>query len=62
MRYVESSTFFCAKTETFKDRALDTLDMRNTAKPHPLESLVDTNLPQTSQTEAALALAAENNW
>ena len=36
MGYVESSAFFCATTETFKDRTLDTLYMFHTAPPHHL--------------------------
>ena len=31
MGYVESAAFFCATTETVKDRTLDTLSMRHTA-------------------------------
>ena len=39
MGYVESAAFFCATTETVKDRALNTLSMRHTAPPHHLENL-----------------------
>ena len=35
-RYVEYSAFFCATTDTVKDRRLKTLPQRNTAPPHPL--------------------------
>ena len=43
---VESAAFFCANTETVKDRALDTLYMRHTAPPHHLEHLADTKPPK----------------
>ena len=62
MGYVESSLFFCATTKTVKDCALDTIYMCNTVPPHHLESLADNKPPQTSKTEAAAMLAADNNW
>ena len=55
MGYVESAAFFCATTETVKDRALDTVSMRHTAPPHHLEHLADTKPPQIS-------IEADNNW
>ena len=62
MGYVESSAFFCATIETVKDRALDTLYMRQTAPPHHLENLADTNTPETSAQEVAATLEADNDW
>ena len=43
MGYVESAAFFCATTETVKDRTLDTLSTRHTAPPHHLENLAKKN-------------------
>ena len=49
MGYVESAAFFCATTETVKDRALDTLSTRHTAPPHHLENLAGKNRQKTRQ-------------
>ena len=56
--YVESVVFFCATTETVKDRELDTLSMRHTAPAHHLENLADTKPPETSAQEVAAILEA----
>ena len=61
MGYVESAAFFCATTETAKDRALDTLSMRHTAPPHHLENLADTKPPNTTEDEAAATSAANKD-
>ena len=62
MGYMESAAFFCATTETVKDRTLDTLSMRHTAPPHHLGYLADTKPPQTSEEEARETLDANRNW
>ena len=62
MGYVESAAFLCVTTKTVKDWALDNPPTRNTAPPHQLENLSDTNPPQTSEAWAAVTVAAENNW
>ena len=62
MGYVDSAAFFCATTETVKDRALDTLSMRHTAPPHHLENLAETKLPDTTEEEAAAISAANKDW
>ena len=62
MGYVESAAFFCATTETVKERTLDTLSTRHTAPPNHLENLADTKPPQTSAEEIAATLEADNNW
>ena len=49
MGYLEFAAFFCATTETVKDRALDTLSTRHTAPPHHLESLEETKPPETTE-------------
>ena len=51
MRSVESAAFFCATTETVKDRKLDTLFTRHNVPPHQLTDLADTKPPQTSAEE-----------
>ena len=48
MGYVESAAFFCANSDTVKDRTLDTLSALQNAPPHHLEDLADTKLPKTS--------------
>ena len=62
MGYVESAAFFCATTETVKDRALDTLSMRHTAPPHHLENLAETKPPNTIENETAATSAADKDW
>ena len=62
MGYVESATFFCATTETVKDRALDTLSMRHTAPPHHLENIAETKPQDTTEEEAAATSAADKDW
>ena len=62
MGYVESTAFFCATTETFKDRTLDTLSTRHNAPLHHLEDLADTKPPKTSAEDADAKLEADNNW
>ena len=62
MGYVESAAFFCATTDTVKDRALDTLYMRHTASPHHLEHLADTKPPETRAQEVAATLASNKDW
>ena len=62
MGYVESVAFFCATTETFKDRAIDTLSMRHTVLPHQLEHLVEKNPPKNSAQEVAATLESDNDW
>ena len=62
MGYVESAAFFCATTETVKDRTLDILSTCHTAPPHHLENLADTKPPQTSAEEVAATLEANSNW
>ena len=59
---VESDAFFCATTETVKDRALDTLSTRHTAPPHHLENLAETKPPETTEEEVAATLAADKDW
>ena len=48
MGYVEPAAFFCATTETIKDRALDILSTRNTTPPQHLEDLAETKPPDTT--------------
>ena len=36
--------------------------MRNIVPPRHLDNLVETNPPQTYEAEAAVAVAAKNNW
>ena len=62
MGYVESAAFFCAMTETVKDRKMNTRAMGHTTPPHHLEDLADTKLPQTSEEEATETLDAISNW
>ena len=62
MGYVESAAFFCAKTETVKDFALDNLSTRHTAPPHHLENLADTKSPQTSSEEVTPMIDVNKNW
>ena len=62
MGYVESTAFFCATTETVKNRALDTLSMRHTAPPHRLENLADTKPRNTTEDDAAATSAADKDW
>ena len=62
MGYVQSTAFFCATTETIKDRALDTLSMRHTAPPHHLENLAKKKPPETMEKEIASTLVAGNDW
>ena len=49
MGYVESAAFFCATTETVKDRALDNLYTRHTAPPHHLENIAEKNRQKPRQ-------------
>ena len=62
MGYVESAAFFCATTETVKDRTIYNLPTRHTASSHHLENLAETKLSQTSAAEVAATLEANNNW
>ena len=62
MGYVESAAFFCATTETVKDRFLDTLSTRHTTPPHHLENLAETKPPDTTEEEAAATSAADKDW
>ena len=62
MGYVESAAFFCAMTETVKERTLDTLSTRHTAPPHHLEYLADTKPPQTSEEEETTTQDPDKNW
>ena len=62
MGYVESTAFFCATTETVKDRTLDTLSTRHNDPPHHLEELADTKPTQTSSEDADETLEDDINW
>ena len=62
MGKVESAAFFCATTNTVKDRALDTLSMCHTTPPHHIENLEDTKPPNISAEEVAATLEANSDW
>ena len=62
MRYVESSAFFCATTETVKDRTIDTLSLRHNGPAHHHRDLADTKPPQTSAEDAEAKLEANCKW
>ena len=61
MGCVESAAFFCATTNTVKERALDTLSTRHTARSHHLKDLAETKPPQSTKDEAAATLKANSN-
>ena len=62
MEYPESAAFFCATTETVKDRTLEKLATHNTASSHHLKDLADNKPLQTSEEEATATLDANKNW
>ena len=62
MGYVESAAFFCATTETVKDRTLDTFSTCHNTPPHHLEYLADTKPPQTSVEYTEATLKAKSKW
>ena len=58
--YVESAAFFCATTETVKDRTLDYLSTCHNTPPHHPEDIADTKTPQKSVQDTDVTLEADN--